>query len=191
MPVLHCLENNPCAEPDDAITLHDLVLHGGVAVAGGSDGGGSAGSGVLVGGGGTGEVVGHLGVELLGSLLDGAAGAATAAGALLATATGASALGIVGLASRSRLGLGLGLRGALSKSLGDRNDAGSLGGVDDDLDLDRTSIDKEAVQLLEGLASAIRLAEDDVGDAAADRVGAVGNLDLLDGANCLGEVFLN
>ena len=56
--------------------------------------------------------------------------------------------------------------------------------------LDGATIDKESVELLEGLASAVRLAEDDIGDAAADRVGTVGDLDLLDEADGLSEVLL-
>ena len=45
--------------------------------------------------------------------------------------------------------------------------------------------------MLEGLASTVRLAEGDVGDAAADRVGAIGKLDLLDVSNRLGEILLS
>ena len=58
-------------------------------------------------------------------------------------------------------------------------------------DLDRAIVDQETVKLLEGLASAVRLAEGDVGDAAADRVGAIGKLDLLDVSNRLGKILLS
>lgn len=56
--------------------------------------------------------------------------------------------------------------------------------------LDRAVVNQEAVQLLEGLASAIRPAEDDIGDTAALGVRAVHEFDSLDVANRLDEVFL-
>lgn len=49
--------------------------------------------------------------------------------------------------------------------------------------LDRAVVDEKTVQLLEGLASAIRLAECDVGNATANRVGSVRDVDSLDGSN--------
>jgi hypothetical protein len=42
-----------------------------------------------------------------------------------------------------------------------------LRSANDDLDLDRAVVDEKPVQLLEGLASAIRLAEGNIGDTAA------------------------
>jgi len=56
--------------------------------------------------------------------------------------------------------------------------------------LNRAVVDEEAVQFLEGLASAVRLGEGDIGDTAALRVGAVRKLDPLDGTDRLDKVFL-
>lgn len=56
--------------------------------------------------------------------------------------------------------------------------------------LDRAVVNEQAVQLLESAASTIWLVEDDVGNATALRVGAVGKLNTLDGANRLDKVFL-
>lgn len=122
--------------------LHDLILHGGIAVAS-SRRGSTSGVGVLVGGGSSLEVIGHLRIELLSGLLHGTAGATTTTGALLATTAGAGTLGVVALLVGScGLRLCLGLGGALSEGLGGRNDFGGLGGTNDDLNLDRTSVDK-------------------------------------------------
>ncbi len=103
--------------------------------------------------------------------------------------------------------LGLGLGSALGKSPVRRDNLVRLGGANDNLNLwnpvssvseyarresylDRAVVNKQAVQLLESPASTIRLVEDDVGDATALRVGAVGQLNALDGANRLNKVFL-
>lgn len=99
------------------------------------------------------------------------------------------------------------VRGALSKRLDGRNDLISLGSSDNDLDLfklvtdatgganiahlDRSVVNKKAVQFLEGLASAIRLVEGHVCDTAALRVRAVGELNSLDGTNGLDKVLLS
>lgn len=99
------------------------------------------------------------------------------------------------------------VRRALGKRLDGRNDLVSLGSSDNDLDLfklvtdgtggadiahlDRSVVDKKAIQFLEGLASAIRLMKGHVCDTAALRVRAVGELDSLDGTNGLDEVLLS
>lgn len=80
------------------------------------------------------EVVGHLGIQLLDSLL-GRTGATRATGALLVGRFSSSGtLGGVGsmLDSGGRLGLSLGLRNALSQALGLRD---QLGIGNNDLDL--------------------------------------------------------
>jgi hypothetical protein len=98
------------------------------------------------------------------------------------------------------------VRGALSKRLHGRDDLISLGSSDNDFDLfklvvdatggvniahlDRSVVDKKAVQFLEGLASAVRLVEGHVCDTTALRVGAVGKLNSLDGTNGLDKVLL-
>lgn len=56
--------------------------------------------------------------------------------------------------------------------------------------LDRFRVDQETVQLLESFASAIGLVKCDIGDAAADRVGTVRELDSLYGTNGSDEVLL-
>lgn len=56
--------------------------------------------------------------------------------------------------------------------------------------LDWAVVNKQAVQLLEGLTSAIRLAEDNVGNSPALRVRSIGDLDLLDRTNGLNKVLL-
>ncbi len=56
--------------------------------------------------------------------------------------------------------------------------------------LDRAAINQQAVQLLEGGAGAVRLVEGDVGNSTALRVGAVDDVDPLDGSDGLDEVFL-
>lgn len=107
--------------------LEDLILHGSVAIGGGRRGSSSLGvSGI--------EVVRHLGVKLLGSLLSGATAASTATNRLLATG-GRSALdstvGVV-LNVRGRLRLNLGLGDALAERLGRRK---QVRRGNDDLDL--------------------------------------------------------
>lgn len=137
------------------------------------------------------KVVSHLRVEFLLGLLRGTAVATTAL--LASSSLGSGSLGGTGVVFVSRSGLGLGLRlgGALSKRLNSRNDLVSLGCADNDLDLDRSVVDKKTIQFLEGLASAIGLMEGHVCDTAALRVRAVGELDSLDGTNGLDEVLLN
>jgi hypothetical protein len=97
--------------------------------------------------------------------------------------------------------------GALGKRLGGGDDLISLGGSNNDLNLlklattrmeqgriaylDRPVVDEEAIQLLEGLASTVRLVEGHVCDTTALRVGAVGELNSLDRTNGLDEVFLS
>lgn len=56
--------------------------------------------------------------------------------------------------------------------------------------LDRAAVDEESVELLESPVGTIDLTEDDVGNTTALRVGAVGDLNLLDGADRLDKVFL-
>lgn len=137
------------------------------------------------------KVVSHLRIEFLLGLLRGTAVATTAL--LASSSLGSGTLGGTGVVLVSSGGLGLGLRlgGALSKRLDSRNDLVSLGSADNDLDLDRSVVDKKAVQFLEGLASAIRLMEGHVCDTAALRVRAVGELDSLDGTNGLDKVLLS
>lgn len=59
-----------------------------------------------------------------------------------------------------------------------------------DANLDGSIVDKKAIQLLESLASTIRLVESDIGNAAADRVGAINEIYSLDRSNGLDKVFL-
>lgn len=95
--------------------LHDLILHSSVAV--GGCGSRSGGSGVLIGVGTRLEVIGHLGVKLLGRLLCRTAGAlgtgllAASASSGRATLTGVRVVivVVVALVVGSRLGLSLGL----------------------------------------------------------------------------------
>lgn len=56
--------------------------------------------------------------------------------------------------------------------------------------LDRSVVHEKAVQLLESLAGAVRLVESDIGNATADRVGTVNEVDSLDGSDSLDKVFL-
>lgn len=107
----------------------NLVLHGSITTVGS----GWRGSGGVVSGA-TLEVVSHLRIQLLDSLL-GRAGATRATGTLLAARlSSSSTLGGVGgmLDSGGRLGLGLGLCDTLSQALGLRN---QLGIGNNDLDL--------------------------------------------------------
>ncbi|KAF5128063.1 hypothetical protein E5D57_008997 [Metarhizium anisopliae] len=57
-------------------------------------------------------------------------------------------------------------------------------------DLDGPVVNKEAIQLLESFASAVRFVESDIGDAATNRVGAINEVDSLDGSNGLDKIFL-
>lgn len=57
--------------------------------------------------------------------------------------------------------------------------------------LDRTVVNEQSIQLVEGNTRAIRLVEDDVGNAAALRVRAIRQLHPLDTTNSLGKVFLS
>jgi hypothetical protein len=57
--------------------------------------------------------------------------------------------------------------------------------------LDGLVVDQKTVEGLEGLAGAIGVLEGDVGNATADTAGAVRDLDLLDLADRLLEVFLS
>lgn len=107
----------------------NLILHGSIAT-GSSGRRGSVGVISVA----TLEVVSHLGIQLLDSLL-GRARVTRATGALLVARLGSSStLGGVGsmLDSGGRLGLGLGLRDTLSQALGLRDQL-SIG--NDDLDL--------------------------------------------------------
>jgi hypothetical protein len=84
------------------------------------------------------------------------------------------------------------VRSTLGQRLGGRRDnLVSLGSTNNNLNLDRSTIDEETVQFLEGRASAVGLAEDDRSDATALRVGTIGEFDPLNGANNLDEVFLD
>src|SRR4051812_31494667 len=56
--------------------------------------------------------------------------------------------------------------------------------------LDRLVVHAQTVQGLEGLASAIRLPEGHVGDAAAEAVGSIGDLDALDVSYGVDKVLL-
>lgn len=49
--------------------------------------------------------------------------------------------------------------------------------------LDWATVDEKAIELLKRLASTVRLAEGDVGDASALRVGAIDKLDPFGRAN--------
>lgn len=198
---------------DEVKTLHDLVIHGGITSgdgrgssngSGGSSSGSGGGRGTVGTGSGVDKVVGHLRVELLGGLLSGAAAAGTAASLLAgvvasvggssvvvvaALGTGSGALGSVAtaLVVGGRLGLALGLRDALAQRLGLGD---QLGLGDDNLNLHGTVVDKQTVELGEGLAGTIGVVEDNRGDTAANTTGAVGELDLLDLADSLLEVVL-
>jgi len=147
--------------------LEDVIIHSGVTVrsSGSRSGGGGGGTILIVGD----EVVGHLGVELLGGLLGGAA-VATAAGLIpsgLASSAGLGAIGCVStvLDCGGRLWLSLGLADALTQrlGLGDKIRRG-----DDNLDLDWPVVDKKAVQLSERLAGSIGVVERNVRDSTAD-----------------------
>jgi hypothetical protein len=165
------------------VTYGDLVLHGGIAVSRSSSCSGSTSGSSLVLVTSV-PVVGHLRIEFLGGLLGrtGAAGSTTAAA--LASTTSAASASLLGgrlllLIDCGRFGLRLGLGDALSQGLAGRSDLSRLGGADHDFNLDRAVVNKQAVQGVESLVCAIRLVEDDGGDAAAYAVGAVGQLDLL------------
>lgn len=112
--------------------LEDVLLHRGIATGGGR----SSGIGVVCG---VVKVVGHLRVELLRRLLDGAVAAATLGGLLGCLAGGGTALGTSStllLDSSGRLGLNLGGRDALGERLGLGN---QVGRSNDNLNLDRRS----------------------------------------------------
>lgn len=125
-----------CAHPRRANISENLILHGGVTTVGG----GRCGSVRVLVVVCVVEVVSHLGIQFLRSLLS-RAGVASLARTLLDTLSGvgSTTLGGVGavLDSRGRLGLNLGLRDALSKRfrLGDK-----VGRSDDNLDLRIVSI---------------------------------------------------
>jgi hypothetical protein len=171
-------------------TYHNLILHGSVTASSSRSWGGS-GAGVLCGWGSA-EVISHIRVELLGRLLGRLCAASTAP-----LGSGGSTLGHAALARISTrlrgcaLGLSLGLSCALGQSLVCRDHLVGLACTNNNLNLDGAAVDEQAVQLLEGLASTICLAENDRCDTTALRVGAVGQLDPLDRANGLNEVFLS
>lgn len=193
-------------------TYQNVLLHR--SIGGGSRSrrlGSSTLIGVAVVGAGV-KVVRHLRIELLGRLLRRARAASSASSPALVPAPTS---GLTGLLSRStvlvrggRLGLSLGLGGALSERLGLRDHVGSLRRANYDFDLHSVSIhlnigssrhrayldgavvNEETVQLLESKTSAAGLAEDDVGNATALRVGPIGQLHLLDTTNRLSKVFL-
>lgn len=111
------------------LCLENLILHGSIATASSGRRGSVGVIGVA-----TFEVISHLGIQLLDSLL-GRAGVTRATGALLvARLSSSSTLGGVGsvLDGGGRLGLGLGLSDTLSQALGLRD---QLGIGNDDLDL--------------------------------------------------------
>jgi len=167
------------------LVLHDL-LHS-LAVASGRRGGSrSSVAGVLV----ANEVIGHLKVEFLGSLLSWT----SAAGTSLLSLAGLGLAGSALLVGRGRLGLGfglsLGLSSALSQSLGSRENLVCLRGTNDNLDLDGPSVNEQAVQFLESIAGAVDIAEGYVGDTATLRVWPVDQFNPLDGSNGLNKVLL-
>lgn len=90
---------------------------------------------------------------------------------------------------RGRLGLRLGLRDALSQSLG-RGNGCSLLSADYDVDLDGSAVDQQAVEGVVCLGCALRLVEGDGGASATDTLRAIGQLETLDGADRRDEVFL-
>jgi len=154
------------------IHLEDVIIHSGVTVRGSGSGSRSGGGGAILIVGD--EVVGHLGVELLGGLLRGAA-VATAAGLVPSGLAGSASLGSVGcvgtvLDCGGRLWLSLGLADALTERLRLGN---KIRGGDDYLNLDWPVVDKKAVQLSESLAGSIGVVECDVGDSTADTAWAV------------------
>jgi hypothetical protein len=69
-----------------------------------------------------------------------------------------------------RLGLSLGLADALTETLGLRD---KVCRRNNDLDLDRSTVNKETVQFVEGLAGAIGVVEGNVGNTPADTSWAV------------------
>lgn len=56
--------------------------------------------------------------------------------------------------------------------------------------LDGAAVNQKTVQFLEGFSSAFSITERYVGNASALRVGAVDEINSLDGTNCLNKVFL-
>lgn len=83
------------------------------------------------------------------------------------------------------------IRSAFGQSLGGgRHDFVGLGSADNNLNLDWSVVNQEAVELLESLASTGSVAESDVGDSPALGVGAVDQLNPLDRADRLNKVFL-
>lgn len=113
-------------------THHNVLLHSGIATSGSSGGGLSRGILIVAA---RLEVVGHVGIELLGSLLC-RAGVATTA--LLGSASlSGSGLGVSSslLCNSSRLGLRLWPGSTLSQALGGRDDHVGLRSADDNLDL--------------------------------------------------------
>ncbi len=112
--------------------LEDVLLHRGIATGGGR----SSGIGVVAGGV---KVVGHLRVQLLRRLLDGAVAAAALDRLLGGLAGGGTALGSSSallLDGGGRLGLSLGRRDALGERPGLGN---QVGRSNDNLNLDRES----------------------------------------------------
>ena len=112
--------------------LEDVLLHRGIATGGGRGSGIGVVAGVV-------KVVGHLRVELLRRLLDGAVAAATLGGLLGGLAGGGTALSSSSallLDGGGGLGLNLGGRNALGKRLGLGN---QVGRSNDNLNLDRGS----------------------------------------------------
>jgi hypothetical protein len=169
--------------------LEDLILHGSVTTVSGRRRCvvvGIAGAVVVS----TIEVVGHLRVQLLCSLLRRSAALSLLGKPFTSLANNNSALGTVRamLDSCGRLGLSFGWRNALSKGLRLGNEVCR---GNDNLNLDRAVVDQKTVQGGESLAGAVGVVEGNMGNTPANATWAVGKLDLLDLTDGLLEVFLS
>lgn len=152
------------------LDLHDLVLHRRIAI-GGRGSSRSSTVGIFAIGIASHEVIGHLRVQLLCSLLS-RSGAARLALLLVGALASRGSFGVSTsvLVSSGGLGLSLGLSDALTQGLW----GGEQVGVgDNNLNLHGSVVDEQTVQLLEGEASAVRMVEDDAGSTLANATRAV------------------
>jgi len=162
-----------CLYPDvleENIRSQDLVIHG-ITV-----GSRLRSIGCRLGGGCAGivEVIGHLRVKLLCSLLCWArvaSNSSTGPTTFTASSGTSRTVSISLRGSRLRLCLGLapGLGNALAQSLG-CGDSRNTRGINQNLNLHWLAVDKQTIQSLEGFACTVGIVKGDVGDAAADTV---------------------